>query len=252
MNPQKQRVQAAFSGADDYDSAASVQSEAASRLARKMVDRLPGAPARILEIGCGTGLLSRQLATAFPASHLTLTDISPAMLERCQTRLGPGATYSVMDGEVPNGIEGPFGLIASSLAMQWFTDLPGSIGRLSRLLATGGRLIFATLGAQSFQEWRQAHADFGLPCGLHDYPSLEDFPLPPGVTARIESETITERYPSAQAFAHALKTLGAGTPRPGYRPLQTSAFRQLLRKLDGHFTVSHQILYVDIEQAQGG
>jgi malonyl-CoA O-methyltransferase len=168
------------------------------------------------------------------------------MLERCQTRLGHGPLYGVMDGEAPEGATGPYNLIASSLAMQWFTDLPGSIARLLNLLAPGGRLVFATLGNRSFNEWQQAHAAFGLASGLHDYPGTENFPLPPNITAYIEQEMLAEHHPSAQAFLRALKTLGAGTPRPGHRPLPAGAFRQLLAKLDGRFTVSYHILYVEI------
>jgi len=120
---EKQRVEAAFSQAAQYDSAASVQAETARRLALKLA-ALPVAPARILEIGCGTGLLSRHLAAAFPAAQLTLTDISAAMLERCKARLGEGPAYRVMDGEAADSAMGNFDLIASSLAVQWLTICP--------------------------------------------------------------------------------------------------------------------------------
>jgi malonyl-CoA O-methyltransferase len=240
VNPEKYRVQAAFSQAAQYDSAASVQAETARRLALKIAARRAVAPERILEIGCGTGLLSQHLAVAFPAAHLTLT------LERCKARLGGGPAYQVMDGEVPEGIAGPFDLIASSLAVQWFTDLPGSIDRLTRLLAPEGRLIFATLGRHSFREWRQAHELLGLACGLHDYAGADDFPLPDSVTAEIEQEVIAAHYASGRSFARSLKTLGAATPRRGYRPLPAAEFRRVLARLEGHFAVSYHILYVEI------
>ncbi len=246
MNPEKRFVKAAFSQAQQYDSAALVQAEIARRLARKMTARFAVAPARILEIGCGTGLLSQHLAAAFTAAELTLTDISPMMLERCQARLGAGPTYVAMDGEAPEGVTGPFDLIASSLALQWFTDLPESIGRLTRLLAPEGRMMFATLGRDSFKEWRHAHAAIGLPCGLHDYPGAGDFPLPSSVTARIEEEIITAHYASGQAFARALKMLGAATPRFGHHPLPAGSFRKLLAMVNGAFSVSYHILYVEI------
>ncbi len=246
---EKQRVEAAFSQAAQYDSAASVQAETARRLALKLA-ALPVAPARILEIGCGTGLLSRHLAAAFPAAQLTLTDISAAMLERCRARLGDGPAYRVMDGEAADSAMGNFDLIASSLAVQWFNDLPGSIARLMRLLAPQGRLIFATLGRDSLAEWRQAHEALGLACGLHDYPGADDFPLPDGVTAGIGQEVIAAHYASGQRFARSLKTLGAATPRPGYRPLPAGDFRRVLAGLAGDFTVSYHILYVDIAWRQ--
>lgn len=39
---------------------------------------------QVAEVGCGTGLLARQLITMFPRSHFTLTDMMPEPLERCR------------------------------------------------------------------------------------------------------------------------------------------------------------------------
>jgi malonyl-CoA O-methyltransferase len=245
----KSRIATAFTRqAAAYDSVAAVQREVARRLAGRAASRLPAPPARILEIGCGTGLLSAELATAFPEARLLLTDISPAMLERCRARLAARAEYRVLDGEHPEGVEGGFDLIASSLAIQWFTDLPGALARLSGLLAPGGRLFFATLGAGSFAEWRAAHAALGLPCGLHDYPEAGPFPWPPGVTGTIEEEFLTEHHASGQAFARALKTLGAGEPAPGHRPLPSGAFRKVLHALRSGVAATYHVLYGEIHR----
>ena len=63
---------------------------------------LPPRP-RILEIGCGTGLLTRELARRLGPADWMLTDISPAMLEIA--RLGPApqgsVRYAALDGEHP-------------------------------------------------------------------------------------------------------------------------------------------------------
>jgi malonyl-CoA O-methyltransferase len=246
----KIKVAAAFTRqAEAYDSVAAIQREVARRLAQRIVTHLPTPPARILEIGCGTGLLSAELAAAFPKAELLLTDISPAMLERARARLGDHAQYRVLDGEHPAGLEGGFDLIASSLAMQWFTDLPGALARLSRLLAPGGRLCFATLGAGSFVEWRAAHEALALPCGLHDYPDAATFPWPPGAGGALEEDSLTEHHASGQAFAKTLKTLGANEPSPGHRPLPPSAFRKLLDTLQGTFPVTYHVLYGEILNA---
>src|SRR3954470_11659657 len=45
-------------------------------------------PRRILDLGCGTGELASRLAAAFPQAQLTLFDLTPDMIERCQVRLG--------------------------------------------------------------------------------------------------------------------------------------------------------------------
>jgi tRNA (cmo5U34)-methyltransferase len=46
-------------------------------------------PFRILELGAGTGTLSRYLLKTFPRGHLTALDISPLMVETCVQVLAP-------------------------------------------------------------------------------------------------------------------------------------------------------------------
>ena len=46
-------------------------------------------PARILELGCGTGNLTRVLRDRYPTSEITVVDFSPEMLTLTQEKLGP-------------------------------------------------------------------------------------------------------------------------------------------------------------------
>ena len=165
MSPIKTAVAAAFSAAaESYDAGADIQRLVADRLARRIKALTLPASARILEIGCGTGFLSSEL-TGIEAADLVITDISGAMLARCRQRLGTqSARFLVMDGENPNPAAGSgFDLICSSLAFQWFDDLSVALTRLASLLAPGGYLAFATLGAESFKEWHNAHLALQLP-----------------------------------------------------------------------------------------
>ncbi|GLR68163.1 hypothetical protein GCM10010909_28440 [Acidocella aquatica] len=246
MSARKARIARAFSsGAARYDAVAPVQRLVAARLAARIVAR-GVAPRRILEIGCGTGMLSAALAAAFPEAQMLLTDISPAMLARCRARLGEGYEYMVLDGEHPAAAAGRFDLIVSSLAMQWFGDLRGGLARLSVRLAPGGRMVFATLGAGNFAEWVAAHAALGLVCGTPAYPALEALPWPEGVAHAVDEEFIVQPYASGAEFARSLKELGAGEPAPGYRPLPPGAFRRVLESLQGGFEVTYHVLYGEI------
>ena len=222
-----------------YDSVAKVQAEVAARLA----ERLGGAPARILEIGCGTGLLSMHLARLFPGTELVLTDISPAMLAQAEKRLGARAAYRVMDGQLPDAGLGRFDLIVSSLVFQWFDDLPGALGRLGEMLTPGGILQFTTLGSESFAEWRRVHEEMGLHCGLRDYVRAGDFPWPPGLRGSIEQEFVAEACADGREFARGMKMLGAAQSPPGHRPLGAGRFRALLGRFSGGFTARYEVLF---------
>lgn len=221
-------VAAAFGKAADYDRHAIVQRQVATALADRIAALpLPPAP-RVLEVGCGTGLLGAALLDRLPSARWLMTDIAPAMVERARLRFTdrPAVDFAIMDGERPD-VSGPFDLICSSLAAQWFAVLPDAIARLRALLAPQGQLAFTTLAAGSFREWREAHRE--LPCGTRGYPSRDELAAM-GLDVSIETHVL--RHADARAFLHALKAIGAGTPRAGHRPLAPAQLRQVMARFE--------------------
>jgi malonyl-ACP O-methyltransferase BioC len=241
----KAAVAAAFSAAaDTYDDGAEVQREVAERLALRIA-RLKLPPrARILEIGCGTGFLTRALAR-IDARELVITDIAPAMLARCRINVRDAAPetaveFLVMDGEKPC-VEGPFDLICASLAFQWFADLPRSLNGLAGLLAPGGHLAFATLAADSFQEWRNAHRTAGLQAGTHLYPLARDLAdMLPGMA--VTEDRLGRRYADGVAFVEHLKQIGAHMAEDNRR-LGAGALRSVLRRFEAGIEVTYHVAY---------
>jgi malonyl-CoA O-methyltransferase len=220
-----------------YDRHAGVQREVAARLSARIARLdLPARP-RILEIGCGTGMLTRMLGACFPEADWTITDLSPAMLDvaRSGLRLGGVARYRVMDGEYPSleGGPGRFDLICSSMALQWFGDPARGLARLAALLAPAGRLAVALPVHGTFAEWRRAHEALGL------RPRMIRFPRPGAlrpqcgdIAARVDVERIVEACGGALAFLRDLKGIGATAPRPGCRPLSAPMLRRVCAEFD--------------------
>jgi malonyl-CoA O-methyltransferase len=240
----KAAVAAAFSAAaETYDDGADVQRHVADTLARRIAALpLPPRP-RILEIGCGTGFLSRALA-ALPHSDLLLTDISEAMIDRCRETLGSAgdARFLVMDGEAPSLAGGGFDLICASLVFQWFDDLPASLNRLAGLLASGGHLAFAILAAGSFKEWHDAHSDAGLTAAAQNYPSAAELAhMLPG--AAVTDIRLVRHYHDGLEFLDHLKQIGAHRPADDRRPLSPGALRGVLRRFEAGISVTYTLAY---------
>jgi malonyl-CoA O-methyltransferase len=241
----------AFGRAADYDRHAAVQRTVAERLADR-VAAFPLVPApRVLEIGCGTGLLGAALIDRLPGARWRMTDLSPAMIERARARFAgrPDLIFAAMDGEAPD-VSGPFDLIVSSLAFQWFADLPGAIRRLASLLAPGGHLAFTTMAAGSFAEWRAAHD--GLAPGTPDYPDAEALSA---MGLAVSMEAIPVHHSDARDFLHAVKAIGAGTPRPGHKPLSPRQLHAVMRGFEASgavasYVVATCVLRVPGEQAR--
>lgn len=244
-------IQDAFgTAAKTYEQQAPVQKWTAELL-RQYVESLGLTDVRnILEIGCGTGFLTREIMNIFPDAEWMVTDLSADMLETCRQNVTVEATFCQMDGEFPTS-EGPYDLIISSLAMQWFSDLPAGLERLSNLLSPDGHMVFTTLGSKSFQEWRTCLEELSLPVGLHDYPSLQEaqsFALPDrtvGFSSRIKKQA----YQNGLGFLKALKSIGAQSPKSGYRAMNAKDMRKVISHLDkkDDCVMTYEILLGHIE-----
>ena len=100
-------------------------------------------PARVLDLGAGTGLLAGFVAQAFPVAQLTLLDGAGAMLARARERLGERVSYVVGDLADPLP-EGPWDAIVA-LAIHHLDD-PGKrdlFARVRAALAPGGVFVNA-------------------------------------------------------------------------------------------------------------
>ena len=242
------RVGARFgAAANRYEDHAAIQRIAAERLASDIaLLPLPPRP-RILEIGCGTGLLTQALARRLGPADWLVTDISPGMLAAASR--GPAlpgrVRYQVLDGEHPAGLAGGFDLVCSSLAVQWFSDLNAGLARLAGLLAPGGHLAVATLAAGTFGEWQAAHLAAGLTAGTPPYPPVYTIrPAMINLAGGVRSERLIQDHPDGLHFLRGLKGIGATTPAPGRPPLGAAQLRRVLAAFDEQgATVTYHLAY---------
>lgn len=247
-------IAACFDLARHYDRAARVQATTAASLAGRIASRYaPDAPpARILELGCGTGALTRRLRALFPAAQITAIDLSPAMIARAAGAV-PDVDYRVMNAEYPE-LDGAFDLICSSFCIQWFADRTGAFARLAALLAPGGRLEVTTLAQGSFEQWRGACAAQGLPCGFPDYPALAQLSgeYPAALRGHWENVTQRDQVGTARQFLHDLRAIGATTPREGSRPLTATQLRRVMQHFDRTTSeMDYQIAYGSAVRTRG-
>jgi trans-aconitate 2-methyltransferase len=92
---------------------------------------------RVIDLGCGTGELTRRLADALPESEVLGVDNSPEMLARAQAQGRPGLRFALADAR---DMRGTWDLVFSHAVIQWLEDHESLIQRLYSLVAPGGQL----------------------------------------------------------------------------------------------------------------
>jgi SAM-dependent methyltransferase len=76
--------------------------------------RVSGAPARILDFGCGIGATEVLLRERFPGARLSAIDSSPKSIEAARAQAVPGAEYFVSESERLPFADGAFDLVYSN------------------------------------------------------------------------------------------------------------------------------------------
>ncbi len=99
---------------------------------------LPEAPARVADLGCGTGTLSRLLVDAGHVVHGL--DVSPEMLRRARAKV-PDASFVLGDAADPPLPGAAFDVVLSRHVLWAMPDPTAAIERWARLLEPGGTMV---------------------------------------------------------------------------------------------------------------
>ena len=130
-----------------------------ARIQRQMAERLiefipidKKGKTSILEIGCGTGLLTRLAVNKFSFLSYTALDI----VEECRDfikNINPEIEFISNDiEEFIDNTDKTFDIIISNASLQWIENLTEFIEKLVKKLNPNGKLIFSTFGKENFRE----------------------------------------------------------------------------------------------------
>ncbi len=190
---------------DSYGSAAILQ----AKMARDLLDALEaqagtGFP-RLLEAGCGTGILTDLLEQELSVRELLLVDLVPECARfhrhRANAHFRAGDLETL---ELPKGLD----LCLANAVFQWLKEPQAFLARLHDALKPGATLAFTTFGPENLREirqltgrgleypapeqWREMLAQEGyrplrLEQGLHTLP----FPSPLDVLKHLKATGVT-------------------------------------------------------------
>lgn len=108
-------------------------------VAEQFVARLDLPPGlRWLDVGCGTGALTRVIADRAVPSNLAGVDPSAEFVELASSRLGDDADLRVGDGEELPFPDGSFDVVVSGLSLNFIPDPAAALCEFQRVAVPGG------------------------------------------------------------------------------------------------------------------
>jgi malonyl-CoA O-methyltransferase len=199
-----------------YDAQAKVQAAMARHLCSLLPTRHYGA---VLEIGCGTGLLTREVAEKLSFSSYTANDLVPECGVGLQALL-PQARFIAGDMD-SLALAGGYDLVLANASLQWSHALPALLDRLYAALAVGGLLAFSLFGQRNLWQIREY---FGV--GLAGLPLEAVGGLVQGRLLHLEEEEQECCFDSPLAVLRHLQQTGVNAVGGSVAVLSPAALRR--------------------------
>lgn len=143
---------------DDWTDHADRYDASGRHIASGFLDHQPIAPGdRVLDVGCGTGRSTREVAVRVPEGRVLGVDLSSRMLELARRRTADAGIENVdylqADAQVHPFEPATFDLATSVFGTIFFADPVPAFENIGRALRPGGRLLMQSWRALADNEW---------------------------------------------------------------------------------------------------
>ncbi len=116
--------------------------------ARTLAALAPRDQERILDAGCGTGLLLQRIAALAPGARLVGTDLTLAMLHQADRTVSDFVLGDVR--RLPFD-DGSLDAVVLASVLQYLPDLNSTVAEAARVLRVGGRLVITLWDGESLR-----------------------------------------------------------------------------------------------------
>lgn len=256
MNPDKEICNAFNRHAASYEQAAKVQREIGERLFERL-DYLKISPRYVLDLGCGTGLLSRKLKNKYPDAQIVGVDLAYDMLKQAKKKQHLWRKWPLINGDM-NCLpfaDGVFDLVFANQVIHWADPLSTLVREINRVMSARGCLMFSTLGPDTFMELKQAFAKAdGYSHANHfaDMHDVGDCLLAERLLDPVmDMERLTVHYPDLRHLLQSLKSQGVRHINAARNPGLTGkrawqAFEEgyhEIRTAKGKYPLTYEVVY---------
>jgi malonyl-CoA O-methyltransferase len=233
------RLRASFDRASaSYESAAGLQ----ARVAAELLERLAVfafEPRVVLDLGAGTGRVTRELKRRYRRALVIALDLAPGMLRearrhqqwwrRFERVCADALRLPLADASVD--------IVFSSLMLQWCQPLDTALAECRRVLKPDGFFAFSTFGADTLHELRDAWAcadGYNHVNHFVDVHEVGDALVRAGLMEPVlDVDRVEVGYPDALSLMRDLKAIGAHNVTAG-RPRALVGRARLKRMQDAY------------------
>ncbi len=256
MHVDKQISKSFSKSAKQYELAAKVQREIGNRLFERL-HYLKITPQRVLDLGCGGGQFSKDLAMLYPKAHIIGLDFAQGMLLQAKGKQSWRRKWSLVNANMAQMpfAAGAFDLVFANQVIHWGESLQEVFRELNRVMNLNGCLMFSTLGPDTFNELKSAwsgvnhHAHVNEFADMHD---VGDFLMGERfVEPVVDMEVLSVHYASVLDGVKALKLQGVRNVNPARNQGLTgrAAWAQFennyerFRTENGKYPLTYEVVY---------
>ncbi len=200
--------------ADSYDASAVLQREIAKRLGERL-DYIKQQPKTALDVGSGTGYITKDLLKRYPKATVFALDLAHNMALKSKAQGSWLRKPQVICGDAEQLPLKPASMdvLISNLMLQWSNDLSKVFTGFHSVLAANGLLLFSTFGPETLTEMRQSWAsidDQPHTSQFSDMHEIGDALLQSGfINPVTDMEMITMTYANVRQLMRDIKQIGA-------------------------------------------
>ena len=114
----------------------------------------------VLDVGCGPGTLTAEIARRVHPGHVVGMDANPAMIRSAEEAHPPGRVANLVfyTADIRESAwNAEFDLVNAARTLQWIPDAPVALGRMAAAVTPGGRVVVLDFD-HTRAEWAKAPA----------------------------------------------------------------------------------------------
>jgi malonyl-CoA O-methyltransferase len=216
-----------------YDRVAVVQKSMADDLIAQVERHAPTRGGRVMEIGCGTGILTRLLVERLRPELLFVNDLvadCAALVDGPAEKTAGRATV-FLPGDIETMPLPPrLDLVAANAVFHWLDDLETLLERIGDALTPGGILAFTTFGPRNMKE---VSSITGVSLNYLEVDALEELLARRFRIMYRREERTTIEFGTVRELLRHLRETGANALHPGGWP------RRRLRDFEERYAGEH-------------